>query len=82
VLVAERIGRRFEQGDGPGGAARLACPVREIGDLVKLVGALLALLALGSGCAGPSARTAADDFLCSMEPTDQVERRASREICR
>jgi len=82
VHVAERIGRRFEQGDGPGGAARLVRPVREIGDLVKLVGALLALLTLGTGCAGLSGRAAADDSLCSMEPTDQVERRASREICR
>jgi hypothetical protein len=73
---------RVEQSDVPGGAARLARPAREIGNLMKLVGALLAWLTLGTGCAALSGRAAADESLCSLEPTDQVERRASREICR
>ena len=40
-----------------------------------------ALLMLVAGCAGLY-RTAGDRAFCESEPTDSVERRAHREICR
>jgi hypothetical protein len=42
---------------------------------------LLTVLTLLAGCAALM-RTAGDKALCESEPTDQVERRASREVCR
>jgi hypothetical protein len=39
------------------------------------------VLLVAAGCAGFS-RTAADRAFCEAEPTDQVERQATRELCR
>jgi hypothetical protein len=42
---------------------------------------VFAVLTLMAGCAAVT-RTAGDRAICESEPTDQVERRATREVCR
>lgn len=48
---------------------------------MKTILTLFTLLILVAGCAGLF-RTAGDQAFCESEPIDQVERQASREICR
>jgi hypothetical protein len=48
---------------------------------MKIFLTLSTLLMLVAGCAGLF-RTAGDKAFCESDPTDQVERQASREICR
>lgn len=48
---------------------------------MKTLLTLFTMLMLVTGCASLF-RTAGDEAFCESEPTDQVERRSSREICR
>ena len=55
---------------------------RERTSIRDMKAVLLGLMVLvAAGCAGLS-RTAADRAFCEAEPTDQVERQATRELCR
>jgi hypothetical protein len=56
-------------------------PVRRIANSMKTILTLFTMLMLVTGCASLF-RTAGDAAFCESEPTDQVERQASREICR